>query len=62
MQYFISQSYLKTQTPITQNVDVTDIWNNVRISSDFNLEPVLGSYFYNHLFKPILYYLNTVRY
>lgn len=49
MNYFISQSYLKTQTPITANVDVTDIWNNVRISSDFNLEPVLGSYFYNHL-------------
>jgi hypothetical protein len=49
MNYFITQAYLKTQTPITQNVHVTDLWPNVRIASDVKLETVLGSYFYNHL-------------
>lgn len=49
MNYFLTQAQLKQSTPITANCDITDIWPNVPISSDFSLEPVLGSFFYNHL-------------
>lgn len=49
MQYFITENYLKDNVPVTNNVDMNDIIFNVRISSDFNIRPILGTYFYNHM-------------
>jgi hypothetical protein len=49
MNYFITQEELKVNSPVAPNVNIQDIWPNVRVGSDFALEPVLGSYFYNHL-------------
>lgn len=59
MNFFLTQAQLKTSTPITANCDITDIWPNVRIASDFSLEPVLGSYFYAHLLSA--YNANTMN-
>ena len=47
--YFTTETYLKTNVPITDNIDMTDILFNTRIVSDFNIRPILGTYFYNHM-------------
>ncbi len=47
MTYFITESYLKTNTPITKNVDVTDVAPYIRPTAEMRLMPILGTYFYN---------------
>ena len=49
MIYFITETYLKTNTPITANVDVTDVTPYVKTQSDLRIQPILGTYFYNYL-------------
>ncbi len=49
MTYFITENYLKSNVPITDNVDITDIIFNTRIAADFNIRPILGTYFYKHM-------------
>jgi hypothetical protein len=49
MIYFVTETYLKTNTPITANVDVTDVTPYVKTQSDLRIQPILGSYFYNYL-------------
>ena len=49
MIYFVTESYLKTNTPITKNVDVTDVAPYIRPASDMRLQAILGSYFYTYL-------------
>jgi hypothetical protein len=49
MNYFITIDYLKSNTPITQNVDATDIIPFVGPASDMFLKPLIGSYFYAHM-------------
>ena len=49
MIYFITENYLKTNTPITANVDVTDVTPYIKTQSDLRVQPILGSVFYNHL-------------
>jgi hypothetical protein len=49
MIYFITENYLKTNTPITKNVDSTDIAPYIKPSADMSLEPILGTYFYEYL-------------
>lgn len=49
MNYFISEAYLKNQTPITANVDVTDITPYIKTQSDLRVQPILGTYFYKYL-------------
>jgi hypothetical protein len=59
MNYFLTEQQLKILTPITANCDIKDIWPNVPVASDFNLEPLLGSFFYNHLLS--VYNNNTIN-
>jgi hypothetical protein len=49
MIYFITENYLKTQTPITANVDVNDVTPYIKTQSDMRVQPILGTYFYNHM-------------
>lgn len=49
MIYFITENYLKTNTPITKNVDVTDVAPYIKPASDMRVQAILGSYFYNDL-------------
>lgn len=49
MLYFITESYLKTNTPITANVDVTDVFPYVATQSQLRVMPILGTVFYNHM-------------
>jgi len=49
MIYFITENYLKTQTPITANVDVTDVTPYIKTQSDMRVQPILGTYFYNYM-------------
>lgn len=49
MLYFITETYLKVNTPITANVDVTDVTPYVATQSALRIQPILGSTFYNHL-------------
>ena len=49
MLYFITENYLKTNTPITANVDVTDVFPYVATQAQLRVMPILGTTFYNHL-------------
>lgn len=49
MIYFVTQTYLVDETPITANVDVTDITPWLKTASEMGIQPILGRYFYNDL-------------
>ena len=49
MIYFITENYLKNNTPITNNVDVTDVMPYVATQSRLRITPILGYYFYEDL-------------
>ena len=47
MIYFVTEAWLKKNTPITANVDVTDVTPWVQVASDLEILPILGTHFYN---------------
>jgi hypothetical protein len=47
MIYFITEAWLKANTPITANVDVTDVIPWVQTAADLEIKPILGTYFYD---------------
>jgi len=49
MLYFITETYLKTNTPITANVDVTDVTPYIATQAQLRVQPILGTTFYNGL-------------
>jgi hypothetical protein len=49
MNYFITENYLKTNTPITANVDVTDVTPYIATQAQLRVMPILGTVFYNYL-------------
>lgn len=49
MIYFITESYLKNNTPITKNVDVNDVVPYIKPASDMRVQSILGTYFYEYL-------------
>jgi len=49
MLYFITETYLKVNTPITANVDVTDVTPYVATQAALRIQPILGTTFYNHM-------------
>jgi hypothetical protein len=49
MLYFITETYLKVNTPITANVDVTDLTPYVATQAALRVQPILGTTFYNHM-------------
>lgn len=49
MNYFITENWLKTNTPITDNVDMTDVMPWLKTAAELNIQPILGTYFYNDL-------------
>ena len=49
MLYFITENYLKTNTPITANVDVTDVTPYIATQAQLRVMPILGTYFFNYM-------------
>ena len=49
MIYFVTENYLKSSTPITQNVSATDIMPFIKPSASGWMQNILGTYFFNHL-------------
>lgn len=49
MIYFITENYLKKNTPITANCDVNDVLPWVKPSAETRILPILGTYFFNDL-------------
>jgi hypothetical protein len=49
MIYFITETYLKTKTPITKNVDVNDVTPFIPTQSEMRVQPILGTFFYNDI-------------
>jgi hypothetical protein len=49
MIYFVTEQYIKTYTPITQNVDVNDFLPLIKSAADGYVRSYLGTYFYNDL-------------
>ena len=49
MIYFITENWLKVNTPITANIDAAKIFPFVQSQSDMRMQPILGTYFYKHL-------------
>ena len=49
MLYFITETYLKVNTPITANVDVTDVTPYIATQAALRVQPILGTTFYNYL-------------
>jgi len=47
--YFVTETYLKVKTPITQNVDVNEITPFISTNSDMRIQPILGTYFYDDI-------------
>lgn len=47
--YFISETYLKDNTPLTQNVDVQDIYPFVKTAQDTYIKDKLGTALYDEL-------------
>lgn len=49
MIYFVTENYLKSKTPITQNVSATDIMPFVEPSASAWMQSILGTYFFKDL-------------
>jgi hypothetical protein len=49
MIYFITENYLKTKTPITQNVSSVDVMPFVEPAASAWMQNILGTYFFNDL-------------
>lgn len=49
MIYFVTENYLKTNTPITNNVDVTDIMPYVATQARLRIKAILGGVFYDDI-------------
>ena len=49
MIYFVTENYLKNNTPITKNIDVNEITPFLKPTCDMRLEVILGTYFYEYL-------------
>jgi len=49
MIYFVTESYLTISTPITANVDATDVTPWVRVSAENWVRKIIGTYFFNDL-------------
>lgn len=47
--YFVTENYLKVNTPITANINITEVLPLVRGASDMWTQSTLGTYFYEYL-------------
>jgi hypothetical protein len=46
---FISESYIRENTVLNQNLDIKDIVNNINVAQDMYIQPILGTNFYDEL-------------
>ena len=43
MIYFVTETFLKAKTPITQNVDVNGITPFIETNANMRIQPILGT-------------------
>lgn len=48
-QLLVTETYIRDNTPLSQNLDIKDIVHNIGPAQDMFLQPILGSTFYNHI-------------
>lgn len=46
---FVSETYIRENTVLNQNLDINDVVNNINVAQDMFIQPVLGTNFYNEL-------------
>ena len=51
MIYFVTETFLKTETPLTNNVEITDIYPLIKSVADMWVRDAIGTYFYNDLLE-----------
>jgi len=49
MIFFVSENFLKTETPITQNVEITEVTPLIKSVADMWVRDAIGTYFYDYL-------------
>ena len=49
MIYFVSETYIRENTPVNANVDIKDLLPNIKPASDMFIMPILGTNFYTTL-------------
>jgi len=49
MIYFVTEQYIKLNTPITDNVDQNELNPLIQVAADTFVRSILGTYFYNDL-------------
>jgi hypothetical protein len=49
MIYFVTEQYVKLNTPITDNVDMNEVQPLFKTAADGYVRSILGTYFYNYL-------------
>lgn len=49
MIYFVTENWLKVNTPVTANIDAVKIFPFVQSQADMRIQPLLGTYFYKYL-------------
>lgn len=47
--YFCTETWIKNSTPITANVDMTDVMPWIKTAAEMWIQPICGGFFYNHL-------------
>jgi hypothetical protein len=47
--FFVTENYIKVNTPLTANINITEILPLIRSASDMWTQSTLGTYFYNDL-------------
>lgn len=46
---FVTETYIRENTPFNQNLDINDITPHIDPAQDFHIQPILGQNFYNSL-------------
>lgn len=52
--FFVSEDWIKTNTPLTENVDVKEIYPFIKSSQDIYIQDKLGSKLYNRLIDGVI--------
>lgn len=51
IKYFVTENYIKVNTPITANVNITEVLPLIKGAADMWTQSTLGTYFYNYLLE-----------
>ena len=52
--YFISETYLKDNSPLNKNIDMTELYPFARTAEDIHIQQILGTNLYNDLIAKVI--------